>query len=89
MAHFFTYKITEYICPKCNMFHPSRKSRMMHSDGPVLPTLSPVSPQEDNPDQKTDLMEKQVVHVLDSAEGSTALIDQDQLRHRNVAADSD
>lgn len=31
----------EYTCPNCKKFNPSRKSRQLHPDGPVLPPQTP------------------------------------------------
>ncbi|CAO3653922.1 unnamed protein product [Mucor hiemalis] len=31
----------QYTCPHCHQFNPSRKSRKLHPDGPVLPPMSP------------------------------------------------
>lgn len=31
----------QYTCPHCHQFNPSRKSRKLHPEGPVLPPMSP------------------------------------------------
>ncbi|KAF7729423.1 hypothetical protein EC973_004402 [Apophysomyces ossiformis] len=33
--------IIQYVCPQCKKFNPSRKSRQLHPDGPVIPPQTP------------------------------------------------
>lgn len=79
--HLLLILYIEYTCPHCHQFNPSRKSHMLHPNGPVLPTMSPTPPQEE-PHSDYNKEGSPVV-------GSTALNDkEDQLRQRKAAADS-
>lgn len=33
---------SEYVCPVCKKFNPSRQSRQLHPNGPVIPPASPL-----------------------------------------------
>lgn len=40
---FLTDLSIEYVCPQCKKFNPSRKSRQLHPNGPVIPPSTPNS----------------------------------------------
>lgn len=70
----------EYTCPHCHQFNPSRKSRMLHPDGPVLPSMSPTS--EPDHDGNSDLVSNS---NNSKASATTAIKEKDdELRQRKI-----